>query len=295
VRALDATPSAGLVVRIGNARPVTTDSLGQFEAEVSATGLQNTVVSASSIVERQTTVSIPATDPIRLSLIPASFDLAAFDEMFRASNGRLQRWTTAPSLVILGSVMSMKGGSGGSYSATGDQMSEDEVSEMITHLTEGLSLLTGGSYAAFARIDVERPAEGDRVTVWREGTIVTGRYDGVVSTAGTIGFGQWAEEPDGTISGGAMFLDREFDRVDSRRRLVRIHELGHALGYQHVTLRPSIMNPAVGSLPSDFDRDAAVVAFQRLPGNRSPDIDPSPTPAASVTSRSQVRWSAPAF
>jgi predicted Zn-dependent protease len=47
------------------------------------------------------------------------------------------------------------------------------------------------------------------------------------------------------------------------RRLLRIHELGHALGYNHVKSRRSIMNPTLGSEPTDFDRRAAMVAFRR--------------------------------
>jgi hypothetical protein len=174
-------------------------------------------------------------------------------------------------------------------------MSNDEVSEMIAHLTEGLALLTGGTYQAFATTAIERPENGERVSVWRAGTIVVGRYSGVTSTAGTVGYGQWAEEPDGTISGGATFLDKEFDRVDSRRRLLRIHELGHALGYQHVTLRPSIMNPSLGPQPTDFDRAGATIAFQRPPGNHSPDIDPSGATQVVVKAVGPARWSNPIF
>jgi hypothetical protein len=35
------------------------------------------------------------------------------------------------------------------------------------------------------------------------------------------------------------------------------------------------MNPAIGPEPTQFDRDAAKIAFERLPGNRSPDTDPT--------------------
>lgn len=295
VNAIDAAPAAGLLVRVGNARPVTTDTRGYFQAEVVAPGAYETTISDSTtIVDRHTTVTVPASERTRFSLIPVSFDLQAFDEMFRATNARLQRWTTRPSLVVLASVMSLKGGSGGSYSATSEQMSDQEVSEMIAHLTEGLSLLTGGTYTTFARVEVERPAPDERVTVWRPLTIVVGRYTGVVSTAGTIGFGQWAEQADGSITGGATFLDREFDRVDGRRRLLRIHELGHALGYLHVTLRPSIMNPAIGPEPTEFDRAGAIIAFQRSPGNRAPDTDPS-TPLFSSGPNGSARWTAPVF
>ena len=297
VNAIDAAPAAGLIVRVGNTRPVTTDIRGYFQAEVVAPGAYETTISDSTmtIVDRHTTVTVPASERTRFSLIPVSFDLQAFDEMFRATNARLQRWTTRPSLVVLASVMSLKGGSGGSYSATSEQMSDEEVGQMIDHLTEGLSLLTGGTYATFAKVEVERPARDEQVTVWRPGAIVVGRYAGVVSTAGTIGFGQWAEQPDGSITGGAAFLDREFDRVDNRRRLLRIHELGHALGYLHVTVRPSIMNPAIGPEPTEFDRAAAIIAFQRSPGNRAPDTDPSSTPAFSSGPNSSVRWAAPVF
>jgi hypothetical protein len=297
VNAIDAAPAAGLVVRVGNARPVTTDAQGYFQAEVVAPGAYETTISDSTrtIVDRHTTVTVPASARARFSLIPVTFDLQAFDEMFRTTNARLQRWTTRPSLVLLASIMSLKGGSAGSYSATSEQMSDGEVSEMIVHLTEGLSLLTGGTYTTFAAVDVERPAPDERVTVWRPGTIVVGRYTGVVSTEGTIGFGQWAEQPDGSITGGATFLDREFDRVDSRRRLLRIHELGHALGYLHVTSRPSIMNPAIGPEPTEFDRAGASIAFQRSPGNRAPDTDPSSTPTFSSGPSGRARWASPVF
>jgi hypothetical protein len=72
---------------------------------------------------------------------------------------------------------------------------------------------------------------------------------------------------------------------------LRIHELGHALGYQHVTTRTSIMNPAIGPDPTEFDRGGALIAFQRPVGNQAPDVDPTTTTVAAVTG--EVRWSPP--
>ena len=46
--------------------------------------------------------------------------------------------------------------------------------------------------------------------------------------------------------------------------IVVLHELGHALGYNHVHSRASIMNPQIGSEPTDIDRAVARVAFQTL-------------------------------
>jgi hypothetical protein len=55
------------------------------------------------------------------------------------------------------------------------------------------------------------------------------------------------------------------------------------------------MNPAIGPEPTDFDRAAAIVAFQRPPGNRSPDIDPAPSLRQSLVSSGGGRWMPPVF
>lgn len=290
VSALDGAAVPGVAVRIGGRVAVTTDAGGHFEVDIETPGTYAAMLRGGPFVERETMVTGPGTSPARLSLIPSSFDLEAFDQMFRANHARLQRWTSQPHLVIVASVMNYRGASVNGYTATSEQMSEAEVSLMTEHLTEGLSALTGGSFAGFASVEVERPASGQRVQVTRDHRIVVGRYDGIVSFAKTIGYGSWSETEDGTITGGALFLDREFDTDDSRRRLLRIRELGHALGYQHVTSRASIMNPSIGSEPTVTDRSGARIAFQRPPGNRTPDIDPSSSPRAFATTGGAARW-----
>jgi hypothetical protein len=78
------------------------------------------------------------------------------------------------------------------------------------------------------------------------------------------------------VVGGIVFLDRDFERSGSQfRRSLRVHELGHALGYMHVTLCTSVMNSSADVMPNDWDRQSVRIAFQRPPGNRSPDTDPS--------------------
>jgi hypothetical protein len=277
VNAVDGSGAAGLSVRVSTAPAATTDASGYFRTAVDKPGSHSTTITGPGIVERQTIVTSPTTERARLSVIPASFDIAAFNEMFRSANARLQRWTTRPALVVIASVMAYRVPAD-EYTATDERMSDDEVAQLVAHLTGGLSLLTGGTYTSFARVDVERPASGTRALVTRAGTIVVGRYNGILTFAQTIGYGRWAENPDGSVNGGAMFLDWNFDRDDARRRLLRIHELGHALGYLHVESRTSIMNPAIGPEPTDFDRAAAIVAFQRQPGNVSPDTDPMSGP-----------------
>jgi hypothetical protein len=290
VSALDGAPAAGLSVQVGSAPKVTTDAAGRFTTEISGPGDYAAVVTGAAIVERRTMVTGPSSAPARLSLMPASFDVRAFDEMFRTANARLQRWTAPPALVVLASVMNYRG-EADEFAATSEQLTDDEVSQLVSHLTEGLILLTGGTYTSFAEVKVERPASGERTSVARTGAIVVGRYNGILTFASTIGYGRWAENPDGSVVGGAMFLDRGFDKGDERRRLLRIHELGHALGQLHVETRTSIMNPSVGPEPTEFDRQAGIVAFQRPPGNVSPDTDPGA--AGRNTMWSSVRWAAP--
>jgi matrixin len=290
VNVTDGSPVSSLSVKIGTKFPVTSDGSGFFQIDMGNLDTHRAVVSGSSVVERDTRMSATGSRT-RVSMIPSSFDLVAFDEMFRA-NAQLQRWTSRPALVILASVMEYRANaSGQTYGTTGEQLTDDDVALLRTHLTEGLALLSGSAFTSFASVEVERPAAGTQVNTLRSGQIVVGRYTGIVSFAKTIGYGLWSEQPDGTVVGGAMYLDRDFDRDDGRRRLLRMHELGHALGYQHVQSRTSIMNPAIGPEPTDFDRAGAIIAFERPVGNKSPDIDPGTT--ALFASTGEGRWSAP--
>jgi hypothetical protein len=266
--------AGNLVVSAGDSESVTSDGSGNFTLDLEGSGSYKMTVSGGGFVRRETSISA-APDRVQVSMIPSSFDLFAFDEMFRTENARLQRWTTRPALVVIATTMVLQSTSQSEFQATSEQMSDDEVNLMIAHVTEGLALLTANKFTSWAAVTVERPNAGDRVIVTRTGAIVVGRYSGVSTVANTIGYGRWAETADGTVVGGSMYLDREFDRNDPRRRLLRIHELGHGLGYQHVKSRTSIMNPAIGPEPTEFDRSGAAIAFQRPPGNRSPDTDPA--------------------
>ena len=291
VNVVDGAALANLSVRVGNRSAVTSDGSGHFEVDMGDLSKYRVIIDGGTVVERETRMAANGART-RVSMIPSTFDLRAFDEMFRTSNAQLQRWTSRPALVILGSVMDYRNSSDQTYSTTGEQLTDEEVAQLTAHLTEGLALLTANAYTTFASVEVERHSSGTRVNTLRAGQIVVGRYTGITSLAKTIGYGMWSEQPDGSIVGGAMYLDRGFDRDDNRRRLLRIHELGHALGYQHVESRTSIMNPSVGPEPTEFDRQGAMVAFARPAGNKSPDVDP----AATVLSASSGggRWMASA-
>ena len=105
---------------------------------------------------------------------------------------------------------------------------------------------------------------------------MVGRYKGIQGLLNTIGFGRWANGVDGEIAGGAIYLDRDFDKSSEQRRLLRTHELGHALGYEHVTARISIMNPAIGPEPTSFDRDGATLPSSGCPATIARTRIPTP-------------------
>jgi Matrixin len=298
VSALDGRSIGRVNVKIGS-QTATSDDSGSFELKNLPEGSGVLVVSGNAVVERQKTVVLPTAQLSREALIPTSFDLNAFDEMFRGT-GRLQRWTSAPALVVLSKVMQFdKSSSDDHYHATSEQLTDGDVALMIEHLNEGLALLTGNTFTAFSSVEVENPPSGKRVNTLRPGAIVIGSYRGVQSLANTIGFGRWATNGTPEVVGGAIYLDRNYDRANESRRLLRIHELGHALGYLHVTVRSSIMNPAIGPEPSDFDRQGAAIAFQRMPGNQSPDNDVAEAPRGNTggifgsRSLARVVWAQP--
>lgn len=276
VSAVDGGATPGVALEVGT-RTTTADGNGYFRVDVGKPSTFDLRARGSGIVERESAIVGPGAEPARVSLIPTSFDLDSFGQMFRP-NGGLQRWTTRPSLLVLASVMTYFNGERDGYPATSEQMSDEEIEQLIAHATEGLSILTSGTFTSFQAVEIERPAPGTQAPVNRPGKIVVGRYNRIVLHANTIGFGQWALAADGSVRGGAMFLDNDFDKNDKRRRLLRIHELGHALGMMHVTERPSIMNPTLGPDVNDFDRGAASIAFDRPIGNKAPDIDPARAP-----------------
>jgi hypothetical protein len=277
VSAVDGLPLGGITVQIGSQRTVS-DARGAFEVDNLPSGSLAEVLSAASVVERRTTVNVPSASPAREALIPADFDLDAFNQMFRG-NGRLERWITPPSLVVITTVMNYDSGLGSAdhdYRATSEQLTDAETDLLIAQLTEGLQLLTANAFTQFASIERESAASGAMVNTLRPGKIVVGRYNGIQGLLNTIGFGRWLTDDNGRVIVGAVYLDRDFDKTSAaQRRLLRTHELGHALGYNHVTSRISIMNPAIGPDVTTFDRQGCAIAFQRQPGSQSPDIDPS--------------------
>jgi hypothetical protein len=175
--------------------------------------------------------------------------------------------------------------------ALAELLTDAEVDSIIADMREGLALLTGGRLGPFASIDTRTSAVGAAVSVSElAGTIVVSRQVGLTQATKFWGYARWSTTSDGAVTRGFITLDRDFEQgatfVDVRPSL-RMHELGHTLGCQHVdkSLQVSVMNNDAQTRPNTFDLQAVKIAMQRPLGNRAPDIDPAGT-AATTLSRS---------
>lgn len=242
--------------------------------------------SRDGYVSRTVAMKIPGSE-VAVTLIPASFNLTAFDEMVRVT--KLQRWTSAPPLRVQTRTLQFTGVNQAEGVAIDDAMSGDERVTLEEDLTWALPQLTGNAFTVFAGITRETLAVDDRMQVLNTGMITVARYAGLTAATGFWGYSRWQFRTDGTVIGGTVMLDRDFDRSGhSARRSLRAHELGHALGYTHVTVLQSVMNTSAITEPNTFDKQATLIAFLRPPGNVRPDADPS---EASLNRLGAALWS----
>lgn len=204
-----------------------------------------------------------------VDFIEAAKDEAATRELLEGVSGRRESWSSAPTLVIQSSILDYRSGDLSSgFVALKDSLSSDEINQLRIDLTAALSELTAGTFKAFRQTVIEFVRPGSRVRMLRPGDIVVGRFRGVRAKTGNLGYGARSTSRNGSIVQAVVVLDESFDSSD-RRSVGRTHELGHALGFNHVSFRPSIMNPRAGTtLLTDFDRVAIRDAFVEPPSFR---------------------------
>ena len=188
----------------------------------------------------------------------------AIDEMLRGPAKRARRWMQQPRLVVVTSVLEFRDRNQARYEATGLRLAEQDAAALAADLSAGLEMLTAGAFTGFASVRMEHVRTGASVSVVRPGDIVAGRFRGVRDRLDAVGYGGRTTRSDGTITSGVVMLDEQYDREDPGRRLLRTHELGHALGYNHVESQRSIMNAVLGVEPTEFDRRVAQIAFRHL-------------------------------
>ena len=289
--AISDRPLSGATVKIDGLGQATTSTTGGFHLDAAAPQLvRGVTVSSSETVDRSTRLRVPGPD-VTLTLMPTSLDLAAFDQMFRSSGGVLHRWTSPPRVIVQSRVLQFTNVSDVDYTALGTVMSDADATSILADLTWTLPQLTGNTFSQLGDQQRETASEGDRVHVSRQNLVVVARYEGLTTATGFWGYTRWSWNGAGEMTAGIIMLDRNFDTSASPfKRSLRAHEFGHALGYNHVTSRASVMNSAATIEPNAFDRDGAKFAFLRPPLNHSPDVDPDPFTGNLRALTSQIFW-----
>src|SRR5262245_35345894 len=177
VSTLTDQPVSGATVTGASVRSTGPDSDGVVILEASGPGRYAIRAAAAEFVTRQTTVAIPGSDA-RLDLIPSSFDLMAFDQMFRGatSAGRLIKWLVPPTLVVQRSELLWANSPSDTYRAEDEQWTDSEMDAVIADLIFGLQTISANVFPSFSAIRVEQAAAGTMLTVPQPGAIVVARY-----------------------------------------------------------------------------------------------------------------------
>ena len=289
-RVIDALTQMGLggVSVVGDGVSCSTDASGQFSlANAQGAFPKSVSFTRTGFLERQTWVNDSGHPTV--SLIPANLNLRAFDEMLRAPV--LKRWREAPSLVIESRTLQYADLNATAATGIDDAMADAELSSVRGDLEWALSRLSGGAFSGFRSVTRQDSAAGGSISLLNQGQITVVRMAGLTQATGYWGYGRFMSQSDGAVVAGLVVLDRDFERSNSQyRRSLRAHELGHAMGYAHVSAIASVMDPSGRQEPTSFDLDAFRIAFQRQPGNRAPDVDPDPAMAPMSTTRGAA-WS----
>jgi hypothetical protein len=143
-------------------------------------------------------------------------------------------------------------------------------------MTWALPQLTGGAFQSFSSVTMDSPLAGASVTTLTPGVITFARFVDVQVGVGSPGNTFFEGSQDSSVLDSVIMIDETFEQLNpALTRSLRSHELGHALGYNELSDPPSVMDPDRFLLPTEFDRTATSVVFQRPSGNRSPDTDPA--------------------
>ena len=228
-------------------------------------------VSADGFVTREEWLSVqpqPRTD-VTLDLIrnSAPFSMDFYRQLTRGTYDQdgapyaLMRWSQQPKF----------------YLKTTDQQNRSVAADVIATIrdavTRAVPLWTNGLYSASI----------ESGTTTREGT------------AGWINI-LIANDPGERVTCGQSYIGRDPGEINliinpvcscgsiKIPGLVVVHEVGHALGFFHVSDSKSVMYPrAPGTCPlgelSADERYHAAIAYQRPRGNTEPDNDPSSGPS----------------
>ena len=271
------SPQLGLgqvVLTVANGPEQQTDGAGMSVVRAQSQSTVPVRLRHPAYTERETSVRVPDDRPVDLSLIPSTHDLTAFEE-FSPRTAGLQRWARHPRLMVLSHAVDYGGATLGfrEFPVIDRPITRVQLDCLAAGIAASLPEMSGGHllWDSIGIMEVE-PGTRFRTDETPEGTIVVlpsislgapGRGTAYVGTQPFV------------LSRGAVWLSADMLNFCVTALLYR-HELGHALGYLHVTRTPSIMSPGgLPAAPTEFDRNSIEILFQRRPGNLPPDRDPT--------------------
>ncbi|CAN5879564.1 hypothetical protein BH20GEM1_BH20GEM1_09070 [soil metagenome] len=258
-------PLAGLQVRYAGVT-ATTDPQGAFRIPGNPTTSPSALeVSGSGYYRRQTYAK---TGDSEWGMVPTAFNMSAFDDLAREYDRHTVRWVGVPTVYVDTRPEGFEAG----------PELDLWISQVQVQAATYVSDWTGGRIRPADVILTSRPPQD-----LTPGTIVIhfSENSSDYSNQAYIGMARLSWSSDGTMSAAGVWLRYKSysgDKYAPKRQGILGHELGHAMGYGHMTTGTlSFMEPSLGSKTSlsAFDRQAAVLLYSRTPRNTSQDNDSS--------------------
>jgi hypothetical protein len=262
---------AGATLTMADAPPVTADDAGNYAIVTRDALTRPLLIAAPGYLTRETSLSGgEAHGGVQFDLIGSepAFPLTQYREMVRnvfehpASPEPSRRWTTDPNVYIWTT-----------WKDSGAPVDPAAVQFLIGEIRRVIPLWTADHFHA-GQIEVG-PEQRSPAAGW-----INVQFDRK---------GNWSRlgEDPGQV---------QFGSASTCMSLAIVHEFGHAMGYWHTGVKPSIMGGSPGSCRAfGLTPNEAVIArvlYSRAPGNMDPDRDgpapPAPTyylrgPASNVT------------
>jgi hypothetical protein len=280
VDALDGSPLEGIEVEVVGFDTMVTEADGSFSVPLSGSGSRTAFATfrGSSILERRTHLQSGAPTRAVVDVLPSdgNFDLNFFDHVFRdLGQGPTYRWTYEPTFEIWTKTAECRDGEFGE--CTDMFVTEDDAPGQFVSLAREIIIsdtrkFTGG-FVLGSQIETVTPTPGT-VVPWRDY-----HQGGQIAVIFTRGYDAsfvwpWAYET-GPYYSASLHIG-PFHRAIP---FVYSHELAHTLGFFHplgmenVPLR-SVMR-SYQDRPTRADELHGRILYQRPPGSRTPDTDPT--------------------